>query len=205
MSYSENFEKAFSLAVELHRDQSRKGTSIPYVTHLMAVAAIVGESGGSEDEVIAALLHDAIEDSDITHKTLSERFGETVADVVRSCSDTDIRPKPEWEKRKKDYIAHIMGASESARLVSAADKLANARSVLSDLRALGDALWARFKGGREGTLWYYRSLVSVFDIAASSPIQGRPDRSRAVVVELEWVVREIEQLADKVGDSASAP
>lgn len=195
MPYSENFEKALCLANKLHRDQSRKGTSIPYITHLMAVAAIVGESGGTEDEVIAALLHDAIEDTDATYKTLVERFNKPVADIVRACSDTEVTPKPAWEKRKKDYIAHILGAPESVRLVSAADKLANARSVLADLRELGDTLWDRFNGGKDGTLWYYRSLVSVFEIARSSPLLERPDRSKAVVEELDRVVTEIEGLA----------
>lgn len=196
MEYSKRFDDALLYAVDVHREQVRKGSSIPYVTHLLGVASIVGESGGSEDEVIAALLHDAIEDTDATYTTLADRFDKPVADIVRACSDTDVTPKPAWEKRKKDYIAHVVGASESVRLVSAADKLANARSVLADLRVLGDELWSRFKGGKDGTLWYYRSLVSVFDIAGSSPIMGRPDRTRPVVEELDRVVGEIEKLAD---------
>jgi hypothetical protein len=195
MPYSENFEKAFCWAADLHRTQCRKGTSIPYITHLMAVAAIVGENRGTEDEVIAALLHDAIEDTDATYNMLVDRFDKPVADIVKACSDADVKPKPEWEKRKKDYIAHIVGASESVRLVSAADKLANARSVLADLRVLSDALWGRFNGGKVGTLWYYRSLVSVFRIAGSSPIVGKHDRTKVVVEELDRVVTEIERLA----------
>lgn len=193
MSYTRRFEDALLYAAQLHRHDTRKGTSIPYVTHLLAVAAIVGESGGTEDEVIAALLHDAIEDTNATYQTLAERFDRSVAGIVKACSDTDV--KPEWEKRKKDYIAHIVGASESVRLVSAADKLANARSVLADLRVLKDDLWERFNGGKEGTLWYYRSLVNVFDIAGSSPVMGRSDRTKAVVEELDRVVTEIENLA----------
>ena len=195
MAYSKRFDEALLTAVDLHRGQARKGSDIPYVTHLLAVAAIVGESGGAEDEVIAALLHDAIEDTDATYRTLADRFGEPVAGIVRACSDTDVTPKPAWEKRKRDYIAHVVGASESVRLVSVADKLANARSVLADLRVLKDELWSRFRGGKEGTLWYYRSLVSVFDIAGSSPIMGTPDRTRPVVEELDRVVGEIEGLA----------
>jgi GTP pyrophosphokinase len=142
VAYSKRFDDALLYAVDVHRDQVRKGSSIPYVTHLLGVASIVGESGGSEDEVIAALLHDAIEDTDATYTTLADRFDKPVADIVRACSDTDVTPKPAWEKRKKDYIAHVVGASESVRLVSAADKLANARSVLADLRVLGDELWS---------------------------------------------------------------
>lgn len=195
MAYGKRFDDALLTAVDLHRGQARKGSDIPYVTHLLAVAAIVGESGGTEDEVIAALLHDAIEDTDATYRTLADRFGKPVADVVRACSDTDVTPKPAWEKRKKDYVAHVVGASESVRLVSAADKLANARSVLADLRVLKEELWARFRGGKDGTLWYYRSLVSVFDIAGSSPIMGTPDRTRPVVEELDRMVGEIEKLA----------
>jgi len=195
VAYSKRFDEALLTAVELHRGQARKGSDIPYVTHLLAVAAIVGESSGTEDEVIAALLHDAIEDTDATYRTLADRFGDPVAGIVRACSDTDVTPKPAWEKRKKDYVAHVAGASEPVRLVSAADKLANARSVLADLRVLGDGLWSRFKGGKDGTLWYYRSLVSVFDIAGSSPIAGRLDRTRPVVEELNRVVGEIEKLA----------
>jgi (p)ppGpp synthase/HD superfamily hydrolase len=142
VAYSKRFDDALLYAVDVHRDQVRKGSSIPYVTHLLGVASIVGESGGSEDEVIAALLHDAIEDTDATYTTLADRFDKPVAEIVRACSDTDVTPKPAWEKRKKDYIAHVVGASESVRLVSAADKLANARSVLADLRVLGDELWS---------------------------------------------------------------
>jgi len=194
VAYSKRFGEALLHAVDLHRSQVRKGSDIPYVTHLLAVAAIVGESGGTEDEVIAAFLHDAIEDTGATYRTLAERFDNPVADIVRACSDTDVTPKPAWEKRKKDYIAHVVGAPESVRLVSAADKLANARSVLTDLRVLGDDFWPRFKGGKDGTIWYYRSLVSVFDIAGSGPITGRPDRARPIVEELDRVVGEIEKL-----------
>jgi (p)ppGpp synthase/HD superfamily hydrolase len=126
-------------------------------------------------------------------KTLRERFGVEVAEIVEGCTDT-FGEKIEWWGRKKDYMAHLLGAPESVRLVSAA-KLANARSVLVDLRVLKEGLWARFRGGKDGTLWYYRSLVSVFDIAGSSPITGTPDRTRPVVEELDRVVGEIEKLA----------
>ena len=143
----------------------------------------------------AALLHDAIEDTDTTYEMIKERFGRAVADIVQACSDTDVVPKPAWEKRKKDYIAHVVGAPESVRLVSASDKLHNARAILADLRDMGDALWRRFKGGKEGTLWYYRSLVEAFNIAGYSIASERFDRSKAVVEELDRVVTEIEGLA----------
>src|SRR5215203_2149050 len=132
MPYGEKFERALPYASRLHRDQVRKGTSTPYITHLLAVASIVGEHGGTEDEVVAALLHDAPE-----------------------------TPKPPWRERKERYLAHLAGASESVRLVSSADKLHNARTVLSDYRLLGDDLWTRFNGKKAGTLWYYRAIVDV--------------------------------------------
>lgn len=185
MSYGEKFDRALLHAASLHRDQKRKGTGTPYVTHLLAVAAIVGENGGTEDEVVAALLHDAIEDTEATKTSLAAHFGEEVAEVVAACSDADTIPKPPWRERKERYIEHVRHASPSVRLVSEADKLHNARAILSDLRILGDGLWGRFTGGKDGTLWYYRSLVEVFREAGSGPL----------VEELDRVVTEIEALA----------
>lgn len=185
MSYGEKFEEALVHAARLHKDQTRKGTGIPYVTHLLAVAAIVGENGGSEDEVVAALLHDAIEDSPETRSSLAARYGDTVAEIVEECSDTDVIPKPPWKERKEAYVAHAASLSPSARLVSSADKLHNARSILADLRTEGDALWGRFTGDKEGTLWYYRALIQAYQVSGTTPI----------VEELDRVVREIEALA----------
>src|SRR3712207_460221 len=132
--YGEKFEEALTYAARLHRTQMRKGTNVPYVTHLLAVAAIVGENGGTEDEVIAALLHDAVEDQGgaATREEIRKRFGDTVATIVDGTSDTDVIPKPPWQERKRNYVAHVSGASKSVRLVSAADKLHNARSILRD-------------------------------------------------------------------------
>jgi (p)ppGpp synthase/HD superfamily hydrolase len=187
--YGEKFEEALTYAARLHRDQTRKATGIPYVTHLLAVAAIVGENGGTEDEVVAALLHDAPEDQggEARLAKIRERFGAEVADIVAGNSDTYQEPKPPWRGRKASYVAHVARAPHSVRLVSAADKLHNARSVLADLRCLGDDLWPRFNGGREGTLWYYRALVEAFRSAGSNP----------VVEELDRVVGELERLARK--------
>lgn len=185
MAYGERFEEALVHAAGLHRDQTRKGTDIPYVTHLLAVAAIVGENGGTEDEVIASLLHDALEDTPETKGTLAARYGPAVAEIVADCSDTDVTPKPPWKARKEAYVARAAGLSNSARLVSSADKLHNARSILADLRTEGEALWDRFTGGKEGTLWYYRALVEAYGSSGASPI----------LEELDRVVREIESLA----------
>lgn len=188
---SDRFEEALVLATRLHVDQYRKGKSVPYVAHLLAVTGLVLEAGGSEDEAIAALLHDAIEDQGDTVSLagIRHRFGETVAAIVDGCTDARTLPKPPWRARKKAYIAHLRGASESERLVSVADKLHNARTILADYRAEGEAVWERFNGGREGTLWYYRTLVETF----------RTCETRPLVEELDRVVSEIERLAAKAG------
>ena len=188
MPYTEKFENALVYAAGLHRDQVRKGSRVPYVTHLLAVAAIVGENGGTEDEVIAALLHDAPEDHGGVPRLdeIRARFGDAVADVVAGCTDTYEDPKPPWRRRKEDYLAHLSEASAPVRLVSAADKLHNARSVLADYRAVGEDLWDRFNGGRDGTLWYYRAVTDALARAGGGP----------VVEELDRVVNDLERLAN---------
>ncbi len=189
MPYGENFERALVYAAQVHGDHYRKGTSVPYVTHLLAVAAIVGENGGTEDEVVAALLHDAPEDrgGEARLRDIRLRFGDGVAEIVAGCTDTYEDPKPPWRERKERHLAHLAGASDSVRLVSAADKLHNARSVLSDYRAVGEDLWDRFNGGREGTLWYYRAFVDSLKAGDDDPL----------VAELDHVVRELELLAGR--------
>jgi (p)ppGpp synthase/HD superfamily hydrolase len=187
------FQEALQYASTLHGRQVRKGTQIPYVSHLLAVASLVLEDGGSEDEAIAALLHDAVEDQG-GRKTLEEirgRFGEKVAEIVQGCTDADSLPKPPWRARKERYIAHVRTASREVLRVSAADKLHNARAVLADYRTLGKALWKRFNGGPEGTLWYYRELTSVY-------------KARGIgffADELDRVVSELERLA-KLGQGS---
>ena len=169
-------------------DPDAQGYEVPYVTHLLAVAAIVGENGGTEDEVIAALLHDAVEDQGgaATREEIRKRFGNSVAIIVDGTTDTDVIPKPPWQERKRNYVAHVSGASRSVRLVSAADKLHNARSILRDLRTEGEVTWQRFSAGREDQLWYYRALVDAFRTA------GGTDE---IVDELEEVVEEIAETA----------
>src|SRR5215204_2584660 len=146
MPYGEKLEQALPYASRLHRDQVRKGTSTPYITHLLAVASIVGENGGTEDEVVAALLHDGPEDQggEATLEVIRARFGDEVAETVDGCTDTYENPKPPWRERKERYLAHLAHATGSVRLVSSADKLHNARAVLSDYRLLGEDLWTRF-------------------------------------------------------------
>jgi GTP pyrophosphokinase len=184
---TERFERALVFAAQLHRDQRRKGSGVPYVSHLLAVCELTLEYGGDEDEAIAALLHDAIEDQGgaIARAEILRQFGPRVTEIVDGCTDTDESPKPAWLPRKELYIRHVAEASASVRLVSACDKLHNARSLVMDYRIMGEDLWSRFTGRRDGTLWYYRSMVDALRSAGSSP----------VVEELERVVRELESLA----------
>lgn len=162
--YSPKLIEAFDLAAELHQDQKKKGTSVPYLAHLMGVASIVAENGGTEDEVIAAFLHDAAEDQGGKKivEEIRSKFGDKVASVVLSCSDTLVLPKPLWKTRKKNYLKHLETADDSTLLVSAADKLHNLRSIVRDYREVGEDLWERFGGKKKGTLWYYRQLADFF-------------------------------------------
>jgi GTP pyrophosphokinase len=159
---------AAALAFRIHGAQLRKGTTIPYLSHLLAVTAIVLEHGGDQDQACAALLHDAIEDGGVAWEpVIAETFGPRVAAIVRACTDADMQPKPPWRARKEAYLAHLEHEGPDAVLVSAADKLHNARSIVSDLRTHGPAVFARFNAGQEGTLWYYDSLARI--IAARLP------------------------------------
>ena len=191
------FQEALLFASWLHRKQVRKGSTVPYVTHLLSVAALVLEHGGDEDEAIAALLHDAVEDQggQPTLDEIRRRFGDRVAGIVDGCSELVGEPRPPWRARKEEYLARIETATPSERLVSAADKLHNARSILRDYREMGDALWTRFKGGKAGTLWYYRALVDAFRRAGTTPL----------VEELARVVGELEALARAAARSRARP
>lgn len=184
---TERFEEAVIYANRLHSTQKRKGTNVPYIAHLLSVAALVLEQGGDEDQAIAALLHDAIEDQGgvRTREEIRKRFGDKVTEIVVGCSDTDITPKPPWRERKERYVAHIRTAPIEVLRVSIADKLHNARSVLQDFRLSGHNTWLRFRGGREGTLWYYRAMIEAFREVTSSDM----------VDELDRVVSELERLA----------
>lgn len=181
------FLRAFVFAAEKHKRQTRKASSIPYVAHLMGVASLVLEAGGDEDLAIAALLHDVVEDCGGVPmlKEVRRRFGARVAKVVDGCTDAYTDPKPPWRERKQSYIARLRNEDEETRLVSAADKLNNVRSIVSDYRAIGESIWSRFNGGREGTLWYYRSLRDEF-------LRDRPNR---ITRDLARAVSELESLA----------
>ena len=154
---SSHFTEALVYATQLHAGQVRKGTQIPYVAHLLGVTALVLEAGGDEDEAIAALLHDAVEDQGgwETLTEIQKRFGDRVADIVEGCSDAYTQPKPPWRERKESYLAHLIDASQEVRRVSLADKLHNARSIYRDLQEYGTDIFEKFKGGKSGTLWYF--------------------------------------------------
>jgi (p)ppGpp synthase/HD superfamily hydrolase len=181
------FLRAFEFAAKMHAGQTRKGSTIPYLAHLMGVASLVLEAGGDEDLAIAALLHDVVEDCGGAPmlKEVRRRFGARVAKVVDGCTDTDTNPKPPWRERKENYIRHLRKADADTRLVSAADKLNNVRSILTDYREIGEAIWSRFNGGRDGTLWYYRTLLAEF-------LRRKPTR---ITRELELAVNDLESLA----------
>jgi GTP pyrophosphokinase len=182
---TDRFEKALVFAAQRHAKQKRKGTGVPYVSHLLAVCALVLEQGGSEDEAIAALLHDAVEDRAATLDEIHDRFGDRVAGIVSGCSDTDEYPKPPWKARKAAYIEHVKVAGASEQLVSAADKLHNARSILCDYRREGERVWDRFNADKQQTLWYYEALVRALRAHGSNPL----------VTELDRVVKEIRRLS----------
>jgi len=200
MSYSTRILTALKLAMELHHEQRRKGTEIPYITHLWSVAAIVGEHGGTEDQVIAALLHDAIEDQGdkITLAKIREQFGSRVAEIVEGCTDTDKIPKPPWKERKEEYVAHLKFAPPYVKLVSAADKLHNARAIVTDVRRDGAGIWKRFSASPNDILWYYRGIVTALR-------HGWTDRSVHIVDELERVVQEMDDLIISGNKLSSVP
>ena len=186
-SLTPRFHQALVYASQLHAGQLRKGTTVPYVSHLLGVASLVLEHGGGEDGAIAGLLHDAVEDQGgkPVLEEIRRRFGDQVARIVEACTDADTVPKPPWRERKERYVAHIAQAPEDVRRVSSADKLYNARAILLDYQTHGEALWSRFTGSRKGTLWYYRALVTAFRSSGTSRL----------VEELDRVVTELESLA----------
>jgi len=188
MAYSKRFDAALLYAHQLHRSQERKESGVPYVTHLLAVAAIVGEAGGHEDLVIAALLHDAIEDQGgkPTAVEIERRFGLRVRTIVEGCSDTDVSPKPPWRARKEAYLAGLETHDGEVLLVSLADKLHNVRSIILDHARVGSRVWERFSGKRVGTQWYYTSLAEIYGRRMADPL----------VQSFQGEVRRLESLKD---------
>jgi len=175
---TDRFDRDLLYATHVHGGQVRKETTIPYIAHLLAVAATVLEYDGSEDMAIAALLHDAVEDQggEPRLSDIRNRFGDRVADIVRSCSDTVVnssagQKKEDWKTRKTRYIEHLKLVDQDTLLVSLSDKVHNARSILRDLRKpeIGTAVWKRFKPTKEETLWYYRDIAKSFQKRLKDP------------------------------------
>jgi (p)ppGpp synthase/HD superfamily hydrolase len=179
MRLSRHFEKALTYATRIHGGQLRKKTRIPYIAHIIGVAAIAMEYGANETEAIAALLHDAVEDCGGAKRLrdIERKFGKKVARIVNGCTDTDRTPKPPWLERKKAYIAHVRHAPMPTKLVSASDKLHNVRAILMDYRKEGERLWSRFNAGKHGALWYYRSLVNAFTDKRIEPLVQELNRT----------------------------
>ena len=173
------YDDAFRYAHHLHRAQTRKGSGVPYVAHLMAVSSLVVEHGGDEDQAIAALLHDAAEDQGgaATLEDISRQFGHDVAAIVSDCTDSWEDPKPAWRPRKEAYLRLLGTKPARSLLVSLADKTHNAEAILTDYLTIGDEIWNRFNGGADGTRWYYGALNGLFSSLLPGPLSGRLDRA----------------------------
>ena len=167
------FDEALQLASHLHREQARKGTQIPYISHLLSVSAFVLEYGGTEAQAIAALLHDAVEDcgGKPTLVKIETQFGREVAAIVESCTDSfDEGPKRDWKERKKEYLQHLRDCDSASLIVVAADKLHNLLSIQRDLQRIGNDLWLRFNAGPADHMWYYRSVIEILEERLANPI-----------------------------------
>ncbi|MBL9123170.1 MAG: bifunctional (p)ppGpp synthetase/guanosine-3',5'-bis(diphosphate) 3'-pyrophosphohydrolase [Planctomycetaceae bacterium] len=187
MPLSPRFEEALVYATRLHAAQTRKASSTPYIAHLLGVASLVLEDGGSEDEAIAALLHDAVEDQGgaATRAEILRRFGARITAWIDACTDCDTTPKPPWRERKQRLLDQAGAAPPEVRRILAADKLHNVRSVIADYRRLGEAIWPRFTTGKPGTLWFYRVMA---DLLADGAPSALVEDLRREVAELERLV-----------------
>jgi GTP pyrophosphokinase len=159
-NYGPRFESALAFACACHFGQHRKGSGAPYIIHPLAVASIVGQYGGDEDQAVAALLHDVMEDCGVSRDTIAGRYGERVAGIVEACTDSTERPKPAWRPRKEAHIERLRGEEAFTKLVVAADKLHNAESIVRDRArpSVGDTVWERFSASRDEVLWYYAAI-----------------------------------------------
>lgn len=184
--FTARFERALVFANRMHAGQVRKYSGAPYIAHLLGVAAFVLEDGGSEDEAIAAILHDTAEDcgGEDTLEDIRQKFGEKIAKIVRECSDTLERPKPPWEERKRNHLEVLRTAMPETIRVMLADKVYNALSLLHALQDSGDQVWHKFKGGKDGTLWYFHEMLAIF----------RQRHSGFMVRELARLIAAIEEI-----------
>ncbi len=177
--YGARLVSAVEFACTHHSGQRRKGSGAPYVTHPMAVASLVAEFGGDEEQAIAAMLHDIIEDCDVMREDVAERFGERVAEMVEACTDTDATPKPPWRPRKEAHIAHVRGLTPDKKLVIACDKLHNARSIVTDRHrsSVGEVVWTRFRADRVDVIWYYKAMAEALRDGWQSEVLDELDRT----------------------------
>jgi len=188
------FDHALLFAAQVHRNQGRKKSGVPYISHLLGVAAIVLDYGGDEDMGIAALLHDAAEDhgGKAMLAVISQMFGPRVAKIVDGCTDSygdEGKNKPKWYPRKLRYIRRMRHEDADTRFVSAADKLYNARAILRDVRQYGDSAFGSFSAPKAKVLWYYRSLVREYRAA------GVTHQLKPLLDDYDRVVTELEHLA----------
>jgi hypothetical protein len=191
MKITKQFDDALQFAAQLHREQTRKATTTPYISHLMAVAGLVMEFGGNEDQAIAALLHDAVEDQaegfggpDKLRAEIGRRYGTSVLSIIDAGTDADTVPKRPWQERKSAYIKHIPSMAADAALVSICDKLHNVRSVVVDYLTLGDTVFERFNTGKDRTLWYYAEVAKAFIVHHRQPASRELDRVVAALLAL---------------------
>lgn len=161
---SRKFEHALTFANQVHAEQKRKDSGAPYFAHVIGVAALVLEDGGSEEEAIAALLHDTAEDQggQAMLDEIAERFGDKISRIVSECSDTLVIPKPPWRERKEAHIKKLRMAHPETIRIMLADKVYNSRNLLRGLQQRGEQVWGNFKGGRDGTLWYFKQMYATF-------------------------------------------
>ena len=184
--YSPRLDDALGFVAEAFRHKRRKGSDVPYISHLFAVCGLVAEHGGDEECMIAALLHDYLEDIEgASMEVLEQRFGPRVATWVLALSDSTGHPKPPWRDRKLAYVASLRLAASEVRLISAADKLHNAGTLVRDLESLGNEVWERFNAGRDESLWFYRTVLEALEDGWTHPI----------TTELGQVVARLEALA----------
>ncbi|NJK28761.1 MAG: HD domain-containing protein [Acaryochloris sp. RU_4_1] len=182
---SDRFAQALTYAHQLHQTQARKGSEIPYISHLLAVAALVLEDGGDEDQAIAALLHDAVEDQGgvTTLEAIRRYFGDHVAELVWACSDAATFPKPPWRERKQAYLKHLKQASPEVLRIAIADKLHNSRSLLFDLQRVGSQVWSRFNAPPADILWFHKRFLEISQDQQPGPLVTELSQ---VLDQIEW-------------------
>ena len=187
-AFSPRYDAALALAARAHRDQLRKGTDLPYIAHPVHVSIILMRHGFGEDLAIAGLLHDVVEDTDISLPTIAAEFGDDVAHLVERVSETKSADGVElpWEQRKAEKLAHLQSAGPDVAALKAADAIHNARTIAADLRRVGPEVWARFKRGREQTLGYYHAILD----SVRAKLEGHP-----IVAELEDAVADLARAA----------